>query len=540
MDISLFGWKDILLICPMKYIKSLLVVSGVFLIASCSRELDFPTVGQESTSGPVFQASIDEGLDQSRTQLDENDGMVVTWSPRESISVFDGDETMFKFTSKNQEPALSADFVCDESGATLIEPDPGDYYYALYPYDPQASLENGIIHTSYPSSFEISRYGSFDDKMNLSVAASTSYSMSFKNLSAWLRLAFMGDEVITKIVFKGNNGEKLAGKVDIDVMGKVAAVKEEGSSEQLVLTGQFLSSESPENGHYYYIPLLALSFEKGFTIMFYKDDGTTYTYVINKELEFNRGKRRRLVVDLSALDKQYTYIRVKTPSGASLPSFLDGDEYIVAYPTEGGYYKVFSPDMLFKNIESYTNIGLTDFLTSNTKRYEMVGVNIFNKDYVTVLGNEESITVDPGLGVQVVSKTATLENETASFPKSHTKTKGIKMTISDISMYQWDAGSDSGLAKGTLNSDDMYVLADQILSRHNSYFSDWKWNLAVGTTDADLKGKVAGQYNGDYGITAGYIESSSYEGFAFKDKFLFSPSTAFKKVYIYRRTPVVE
>lgn len=114
------------------------------------------------------------------------------------------------------------------------------------------------------------------------------------------------------------------------------------------------------------------------------------------------------------------------------------------------------------------------------------------------------------------------------------------MTISDISMYQWDAGSDSGLAKGTLNSDDMYVLADQILSRHNSYFSDWKWNLAVGTTDADLKEKVAGQYNGDYGITAGYIESSSYEGFAFKDKFLFSPSTAFKKVYIYRRTPVVE
>ena len=143
------------------------------------------------------------------------------------------------------------------------------------------------------------------------------------------------------------------------------------------------------------------------------------------------------------------------------------------------------------------------------------------------------------------NKTAILQNETASFPKSHQKKTGIKMTISDISVYQWTASTNSCLAKGTLDSEDMYILCDQILSRHSKYFyGGFDWNIAIGSTDADLKNLVANQYNGNYGINAGYVSSTynstAYEGFAFKDKFLFKPSVALQKVYIYRRTPSTE
>ena len=235
----------------MRVIKSLAIVAGIALLASCSEEFDPLTLENQTPKGVVFRAYTESDDDQTRTQFAENDGNAVIWSAQEAIGVFDGDADLYKFISSNQEPSGAADFICDNSSATLIEPDEGDYYYALYPYDAQATLENGMIQTTYPSTFGITRYGSFEDNMNLAVAYSTDYSLSFKNILAWVRLGFTGDEGITKIVFKGNNGEKLAGSLSIDPINRTATVLEEGASEELVLTGSFQTSESKENGKYY-------------------------------------------------------------------------------------------------------------------------------------------------------------------------------------------------------------------------------------------------------------------------------------------------
>lgn len=536
----------------MKALKSLSIITGIVILASCSEEFDLMKIENPTPSGTVFHAYSDNE-NETRTELAENDGSQVYWSPEESITVFDAEGDNRKFVSTNCESSPSVDFVLENNVIPISEPNPGEYFYALYPYDSNATLEDGIIHTSFPSTFEVERHGSFGDNMNLTIARSTSYSLSFKNLLAWLRVGFTGDEVVTKIVFKGNNGEKLAGNVSIDVAGLTATVEEEGSGEQLVLTGQFKASESKENGRYYYIPLLSLSFEKGITITFYKDDGTTYTYVNSSSLSFNRGKKRRLWIDLATLTKQYTYTRVVTPSGADKPTFNDGDEYIVVYPTGNGSYNVFAPQKLLKNIEDFrwNVIGLTDFLTDDDKRYGAVGTMIFNNDYITVTGNDELITVDSRIGVQVNSKSATIENNTASFPKSHQRPVGMGMTINDISLFKWNSNSSSSLAKGTLDDNDVYVLCDQMLSRHSEYFNTTgglfgitKWTIAFGSTDESLKNKIAQQYNGDYGITAGYVSSeyngTHYEGFAFKDNLLFNPAVGLQSVYIYRRTPASE
>ncbi len=531
----------------MRVIKSLAIVVGIALLASCSEEFDPLTLENQTPKGVVFRAYTESDDDQTRTQFAENDGNAVIWSAQEAIGVFDGDADLYKFISSNQEPSGAADFICDNSSATLIEPDEGDYYYALYPYDAQATLENGMIQTTYPSSFGITRYGSFEDNMNLAVAYSTDYSLSFKNILAWVRLGFTGDEGITKIVFKGNNGEKLAGSLSIDPINRTATVLEEGASEELVLTGAFQTSESKENGKYYYIPLLALSFEKGFTITFYKDDGTTYKFAVNSSLSFNRGKRRLLYVNLAALQKQYTYTRVTTPVGASTPTFNDGDEYIVAYPGEDGNYKVFDPNLLLNHIEafSWSGISLRTFLTNNDFRYGKVGLMLFNNDYITVAGNDEFITVDPGVGITVTSKSLVLEKESASFPKSKEKTQGLKMSISNISTYQWSASSNTCTLKGELDPDDTYIMVDQMLSKHGQYYDGGtNWNLLMLLGGGSLKSLVSNQYNGDYNITAGYVSStydgSSYAGFAFKDKLLYKPSVGLQKIYIYRRTPVSE
>ena len=531
----------------MRIIKSLIFAAGLILLASCSQEFDPLTIEKQAPKGPVFRAYTEGDDDQTRTQFAETDGNVVIWSAQEAIAVFDGEADLYKFISSNTEPSGAADFVCSDASATLIEPDQGDYYYALYPYDAQATLEDGLIQTTYPSTFAITRYGSFEDNMNLAVAYSSTYSLSFKNISSWVRLGFTGDEGITKIVFKGNNGEKLAGTLSIDPINMTATVQDEGSSEELVLTGAFLTSESKDNGYYYYIPLLALTFEKGFTITFYKTDGTTYKYVINSSLSFNRGKRRRLWVDLAALQKQYTYTRVTTPVGASTPTFNDGDEYIVAYPAEDGTYKVFDPNLLLNHIEkfSWSGISLRTFLTTNDFRYGTVGIKLFNKDYITVAGSDEFITVDPGVGVTVNSKSLVLENESASFPKSKEKTQGLRMSISNISVYQWNASTNTCTLKGNLDPDDTYIMVDQLLSKHGQYYDGGtNWNLLMMLGGGSLKNLVSNQYNGDYSITAGYVSSeydgTSYEGFAFKDKLLYKPSVGLQKIYIYRRTPVSE
>lgn len=512
------------------------------VLVSCSEEFDFLSKDEVSPRGTVFRAHTDSPYE-TKTQLSENDGVKVWWSTSESITVFDGDGANNKFVSSNEEPAPTADFALEDSSTPISEPDPGDYYYALYPYDSQASLENGIIHTTYPASFNVTRCGSFEDNMNLSVSRSSSYDLSFKNLLGWIQLGFTGDEGVTKIVLKGNNGEKLAGKVSIDVAGLTTSVDSEGSSDQLVLTGNFVSSTDRDNGCFYYIPLLPLSFSEGFTLAFYKDDGTTYTFSLSSKIDFKRGKRRQLWVDFSTLQKQYTYTRVETSAKAASPSFNDGDEYIVVYPADDGNYKVFDAQKLLQHIEDFnwSTTGLTDFLQTPEFRYGTVGIKLFNNDYITVSGNGEYITVDPGVGVVVNSKTVTLENNTASFPNSREKTSGIKMTISDISVYQWMTSSNSSLLKGTMDSNDVYVLIDQMLSRHSSYYNGYKWSLLMLAGGGTLKGLVSSQYNNDYSITAGYVSSeyngTHYEGFAFKDAMLYNPATALQKVYFYRRTP---
>ena len=527
----------------MKVSRLLIVFVGTAVLASCSEEFDFLSRDKVDPRGTVFRATTDSPHE-TKTQLSDYDAKSVWWSAEEAVTIFDGDRHNNKFISSNQVPTPSADFAMEDIATPIPEPDPGDYYYALYPYDSQATLDGGIIYTTYPAAFDVTRYGSFEDGMNLAVARSTSYSLSFKNLLCWIRLGFTGDDGITKIVFKGNNGEKLAGNVSIDVANLTTTVNEEGSSEQLVLTGNFLSSSDMDNGYYYYIPLLPWSFSSGFTISFYKDDGTTYTYSKTSTVDFTRNMRRRLWVDFSTLQRQYTYTRVETPSGASTPSFNDGDEYIAVYPVGDGTYKVFDAQKLLKHIEDFSwgsSVSLTSFLQTPDYRYGHVGIMLFNNDYITVPGNDEYITVDPGVGVVVNSKTICLENDTASFPNSHEKTSGIKMTISGISVYQWATSSNSSLLRGVLDSDDVYVLIDQILSKHGKYYNGWEWNLLISVGGGSLRSLVSNQYNNNYNITAGYVSSeydgTHYEGFAFKDKMLYQPSVSLQKVYIYRRTP---
>ena len=278
-------------------------------MASCSEESrELPNLKRI-----VFHAYTDP---ETRTQLSENDGASVYWSAREAITVFDGEEENYKFLSSNLEPCASVSFALEDNTVAISEPEEGGYFHALYPYDSEATLEDGIIHTTYPASFEITRYGSFEDNMNLAVARSSSYSLGFKNLLGFIRFGFTGDETINRIVFKGNNGEKLAGNVAIDVANLTTNV--ESGSYQLTLTGRFLSSVSRYNGHFYYIPLLPLSFARGFTVTFYNEEGASYTFSLTSRADFERGSRRFLWVDLAALIEG---------RGTDIISILDGNDF---------------------------------------------------------------------------------------------------------------------------------------------------------------------------------------------------------------------
>lgn len=511
------------------------LVAGLLLVYACSKENDWYMPQRSgSFSGPVFHASV-VLPEETRTQLGADDAQEIFWTPGDDITVFDGEGTGFQFLADVEVPSAGARFSGADPKASLVDPDP--YFYALYPFDASASIEGPSIRTTYPSAFQISRYGSFMDKMNLAVAFSDDYSLQFRSVAGWIRVGFTGDEGINRIVFYGNNGERLAGTVLVNPETLETSVAEEGSSTKLTFRGNFFSSATKEEGYYYYIPVLALSFEKGFTLRFYKADGTTYTYTYGNAVTFNQGRRRRLWVDLSQLPIQYTYARVTASSPLN-----DGDEYVLAYPDAEGSYKVFDQDKLMANIEGFKNYSLTDFAMDPDKRYGMVGTRIFNGDYRVVPGDEEEITLDPGIGIVSSNKTAVMQNETASFPKSKEKPTGIKMTVSELGLKNWDSATKTTLGKGALDSEDMYILCDQILSRHSSYYNGNKWSLMIAFGGGSLRNLVANQYNGDYGITAGYVVGSygdaSYEGFAFKDTFLYNPSSySLKKVLVYRRTP---
>lgn len=242
---------------------SCLCAAGMFcvmMLASCSDE-----VYEDDNDGAKVAMEFSASTEATRTVLESTGS--VSWEAGDAISLFDpsGNNNMFT-TSHGGESVIFRGAAVSADGK----------YYALYPYDADAELSGTVFTTVLPAQ-QSAREGSFSSMLNPSVAVAdgADSSLEFKNTCAVVKFSFevTASDEISKVVFSGNNGEPLAGSLQIDAYSPSAAVLADGASSEIELSGTLIS------GTDYYFVVGPCSLSNGFTITFYNSEGKAWSRV---------------------------------------------------------------------------------------------------------------------------------------------------------------------------------------------------------------------------------------------------------------------
>ena len=257
------------------------LVLGTLLLSSCSEdEMPFedkiPADTDSSLNAGKVKMEFKAGIDAvSRTVL--TTGNAVEWEADDAISLFDPDSNN-KFTTSTGGQSVTF---------TGSAKDNQDIYYALYPYDGKATISDNVITTTLPAE-QTARAGSFAKMLNPSVAKSGSdKTLKFKNTCAVVKftLQYTGSNNIKKVMFRGNNGEALAGTLLIDASSDTpaATVQNEFAETEVTLNGEFTSGST-----YYFVTAPAV-LSKGLTITFYDENGNEWKRIGTNGSELKAG-----------------------------------------------------------------------------------------------------------------------------------------------------------------------------------------------------------------------------------------------------------
>ena len=331
-----------------------LCVAGMFcvmMLASCSDE-----VYEDDNDGAKVAMEFSASTEATRTVLESTGS--VSWEAGDAISLFDpsGNNNMFT-TSHGGESVIFRGAAVSADGK----------YYALYPYDADAELSGTVFTTVLPAQ-QSAREGSFSSMLNPSVAVAdgADSSLEFKNTCAVVKFSFevTASDEISKVVFSGNNGEPLAGSLQIDAYSPSAAVLADGASSEIELSGTLIS------GTDYYFVVGPCSLENGFTITFYNSEGKAWSRVGTNPASLKSGH----ILDLGKI----------TVGNFSSCELIDGIYHI--YDADGLKEWASKKDVLTKDVVIENDINMSG------KPWYPVGTNLtdgFSGDFD---GNNKTIS----------------------------------------------------------------------------------------------------------------------------------------------------
>lgn len=252
--------------------NSNIALSLLYLLAiSCS--VNKLNVQDNRQVDMVFTASVEN--DSGTKTVLQSDRMSVWWSPRDSIQIYYGNGDSYStglFVSTNSEPAGRTSFrgSLEMVTGSIEEENNPAYFLAVYPS--KAALPNPShlsLLIKLPTEQEAAD-NTFAKGMFPAIARSENTSLSFYNVCGGIVFTVDGEGIKT-VTLTGNDGEGVAGECPIDVSngGIPEAHAERGFGSTSV------TLKAPNGGTFtpgvrYFISVYPQSFEKGFTLTFFK------------------------------------------------------------------------------------------------------------------------------------------------------------------------------------------------------------------------------------------------------------------------------
>lgn len=300
----------------------------------------------------IVTASLDDETP-TRTNylLDPTDGkMHVFWTPGDSIKIFSAGEEA-KFVAQNTEPKRIAKFKGTVSFITGADDgSETDFVWGLYPYrrdayyvEPDGISRTALICTELPN-LQVGKAGTFADDLAITIGRSESLSIPFKNAYSGIYVTLNRSD-ITTVLFRGNDGEELAGWYSIgmhEVNGTLTPYVDFQSGGQKTITLKAPGDQGAtfEAGkEYYIITFPDIHFATGFNISLITADGKIGTFTVSREagVDFACNKISSCKNVDSRITEWTAYSPIVIPDNALrnyvIENFdLDGDGQI--YPAE--------------------------------------------------------------------------------------------------------------------------------------------------------------------------------------------------------------
>ena len=251
--------------------KSLFFAAALLALAACTREA--------SVDAPKGDMTLVAKTETADTKTVVEGETHVYWEPGDEIKVFAG-ENAAKFTTDVTAAAATADF----NGTLEIAA--GADIWAIYPFSEDAVVAEGDFTTVLPAA-QTARAGSFEKGLNLAIAHSTTAELQFKNVAGGVKFS-VSKAGITKVAFKGNNAEPVAGtvKVGLNRSGVPAVAEILQPATEITLSAP--SGASFEAGQWYYIVSLPADLTKGYTLTLTYEDNHQETVTSDKAVEIKR------------------------------------------------------------------------------------------------------------------------------------------------------------------------------------------------------------------------------------------------------------
>lgn len=252
--------------------KSLFLAVALLTLASCTREIAVNV----PASGTILVARTETSADTKTIVEGETH---VYWEPGDAIKVFAGTESA-QFTTDITASSATAEF----TGTLALAA--GAEIWAIYPFSEDVVIADGDFTAVLPAA-QTARAGSFEKGLNLAIAHSTTAELQFKNVAGGVKFS-VSKAGITKVAFKGNNAETLAGtmKVGQNRNGIPAVAEMLEPATEITLSAP--SGTSFEAGQWYYIVALPANLTKGYTMTLSYEDNHQETVTSDKAVEIKR------------------------------------------------------------------------------------------------------------------------------------------------------------------------------------------------------------------------------------------------------------
>jgi len=273
-------------------------------------------------------------------------------------------------------------------------------YTALYPYNSSATLTSSVVSTTFPAAQSAVADGTDKEALVAVAVSDGNNNLRFKNVYGIVKFEIVDDDV-TSVALEGNNGEVLAGDVDITVGSTPSYVVTGNPSTEIVLTPDGRSTFVAGD---YAIAVLPVSFTHGFKLIFTHTGSIKSAIMATLDESFTVARNGGLnakEMEFESTDYKYYYIRTKAELdawSADIENWEGRDRVYLANDIDYGGGTWVTPTGKVFN-------GLFD-----GRGHSITSINITSSDYSgflrTVTGAVKNLTIGSSTDASTIRSTA--------------------------------------------------------------------------------------------------------------------------------------